>query len=813
MTTMTAPEDLLRRLAPQVLGALVRRFGRFDACEDAVQEALLAAAVQWTDQGVPENPRGWLITVASRRLTDQLRSETARRRREGTAAALEPEHLQVPGADEERSPDRDDTLTLLFLCCHPALSPASQVALTLRAVGGLTTAEIARAFLVPETTMGQRISRAKQRIKASDIPFAMPPEHERTERLAAVLHVLYLVFNEGYTTSTGPGLQRGELTAEAIRLARELRRFLPDDGEVAGLLALMLLTDARRPARTRPDGSLVPLQEQDRTTWDREAIAEGVALVTGALSRAPIGPYQLQAAIAAVHDEAARAEDTDWPQIVALYELLERLSPNPMVTLNHAVAVAMVRGPRAGLELLASLDGDERLARHHRLAAVRAHLLEMAGDHAAARTSYRTAARRTTSLPEQRYLEARAARLADMTAADLAERSGASVEYLRRLIEAGIISGGGSDRPFAVPDIQRVRLARELDRSGIPLEAIGRAVESGHLSFSFVEAIFPDPPALGPKTVRDAAAELGLPLETVTRLYAMWGLARPEPDEPIREDDAAVFAEWAAILPPRSLTQDVFVHGARLFGEAARRVADFAFDVSRAYVEAPMLASGMRLQQVMDATGAFSQAATASLQRQLAWLVQRQLEHHTTQFVFEYVETAIEEAGGAPARAASPPAMAFVDLTGYTALTEELGDEAAAERATLLASVVQEVAHAGGGRVMKLLGDGAMFYFEDPGAAVLSGLELVERVDGSDLPPARVGIAAGPVVFREGDCFGRTVNVAARVADRARPRQVLVTAGVVSVSDPARVTFRDVGMVALRGISEPMPLSIAARVR
>ena len=414
MRTDARIEGLLRELAPRVLGALVRRYGRFDACEDAVQEAMLAAAIQWPDQGLPENPRGWLITVASRRLTDQWRSEGARRRREETTAALVPaDEFVAPAPDDELPQDHDDTLTLLFLCCHPALSPASQVALTLRAVGGLTTAQIARAFLVPEATMAQRISRAKQRIKASGIPFRMPPEPERADRLRVVLHVLYLIFNEGYTATSGPDLERSELTGEAIRLTRALHRLLPDDGEVAGLLALMLLTEARRPARTRPDGALVPLAEQDRGRWNQEFIREGVALVTDALSRAPLGPYQLQAAIAAVHDEAARADDTDWPQILALYELLERISPGPMVTLNRAVAVAMVRGPRAGLDLLETLNTDDRLAGHHRLDAVRAHLLEMAGDHVAARSSYRTAARRTTSLPERRYLEARAARLVE----------------------------------------------------------------------------------------------------------------------------------------------------------------------------------------------------------------------------------------------------------------------------------------------------------------------------------------------------------------------------------------------------------------
>jgi len=413
VSTQVRVEELLRGLAPQVLGVLVRRYRTFDACEDAVQEALLAAAVQWRARGVPESPRGWLITVASRRLADELRSDAARRRREDTAAALAPAREAVaPPPDEDSAPEQDDTLTLLLLCCHPALSPASQIALTLRAVGGLTTAEIARAFLVPEATMGQRISRAKQQIKAAGARFEMPAVSERTERLRAVLHVLYLIFNEGYTASSGPELQRAELTGEAIRLARAVHERALDDSEVAGLLALMLLTDARRAARTRPDGELVPLAEQDRRRWNADSIREGIALITAALARGPVGPYQLQAAIAAVHAEAARAEDTDWPQIVGLYRLLERVAPNPMVTLNHAVAVAMVDGPRAGLDLLATLDTDERMAKHHRLEAVRAHLLELAGDHAAARAGYRAAARRTTSLPERRYLEARAARLA-----------------------------------------------------------------------------------------------------------------------------------------------------------------------------------------------------------------------------------------------------------------------------------------------------------------------------------------------------------------------------------------------------------------
>jgi predicted RNA polymerase sigma factor len=414
VTTPQYIEGLLRELAPQVLGALVRRYGQFGDCEDAVQEALLAAALQWPDQGIPDNPRAWLITVGSRRLTDEIRGDSARRQREAkTAALLPPEALVAasPAEDLDLSSDQDDTLTLLFMCCHPALAPASQIALTLRAVGGLTTAQIARAFLVPEATMAQRISRAKQTIKSAGTRFSMPPDDEREDRLRAVLHVLYLVFNEGYTASSGPDLQRADLTTEAIRLARDIRRLLPDDGEVAGLLALMLLTDARRAARTGPDGTLVPLAEQDRRQWNQDLIREGVALVTQTLARAPLGPYQVQAAIAAVHDEAATAEETDWKQIAVLYEFLAGISPNPMIALNRAVAVAMVDGPNAGLDLLRALDSDARMAGHHRLEAVRAHLLEMAGDSVAAAASYLEAARRTTSTPERRYLESRAARL------------------------------------------------------------------------------------------------------------------------------------------------------------------------------------------------------------------------------------------------------------------------------------------------------------------------------------------------------------------------------------------------------------------
>jgi RNA polymerase sigma factor (sigma-70 family) len=400
---VTGVEGLLRGLAPQVLGHIARRYGSFDDAEDAVQEALLAAAIQWPHEGLPANPRAWLTAVAARRMNDRLRNDSARRRREELAAPRE------PAGDPPPLSDRDDSLTLLFLCCHPSLTPASAIPLTLRACGGLTTAEIASAFLVPGPTMAQRISRAKQRIKSSGVPFAMPTGEAWADRLRSVLHVLYLMFNEGYTASAGALVARSELSAEAIRLTRLLYAALPDDPEVGGLLALMLLTEARRPARTGPDGELVPLAEQDRSSWDHARIAEGLAILTRALPSDAVGEYQVQAAIAAVHDEAPTAADTDWPQILALYQLLERMTDNPIITLNRAVAVAMVEGPSAGL---AELDGlDEQLAGHHRLDAVRAHLLEMRGDHDAAISHYRSAAGRTTSLVERDYLTTRAVRL------------------------------------------------------------------------------------------------------------------------------------------------------------------------------------------------------------------------------------------------------------------------------------------------------------------------------------------------------------------------------------------------------------------
>ncbi len=404
-----ASEHLLRELAPQVLGVVARRFRDFSSAEDAVQEALLAAFRQWPAEGVPENPRAWLIHVASRRMTDSVRSETARRQRE--AALTTEEEPAIEPAEMETEMDPEDTLVLLFMCCHPALSTSSAIALTLRAVGGLTTAEIANAFLVPEATMAQRISRAKQSIKSSKVAFRLPAPPERLMRLPAVLHVLYLIFSEGYASSIGAQLQRLDLAREAIRLTRSARALLPDDAEIAGLLALMLLTDARRAARTGPHEELIPLDKQNRSSWDRVEIAEGTELLTLALSKGAVGLYQLQAAIAAVHDEAARAEDTDWPQILALYELLLRVAPSPMVTLNHAIAVAMVHGPERGLERLKALDTDERMAGHYRLDAVRGHLFEMLGDFERAARHYRAAAARTTSLPEQNYLMTQAARI------------------------------------------------------------------------------------------------------------------------------------------------------------------------------------------------------------------------------------------------------------------------------------------------------------------------------------------------------------------------------------------------------------------
>ncbi|HKD98084.1 MAG TPA: sigma-70 family RNA polymerase sigma factor [Micromonosporaceae bacterium] len=403
MTGQTGLGDLLRPLAPQVLGVLARRFGDFDAAEDAVQEALLTAAIRWPVDGIPDNPRAWLVQAATRKLIDEGRRDQARRRREVLATRREP-----PPADPEQT-GRDDELALLFLCCHPSLTQASAIALTLRAVGGLTTAEVAAAFLVPEPTMAQRISRAKQRVRAAGGRFVMPTGDDFAERLRAVLRVLYLIFNEGYAATSGDDLQRVELSGEAIRLTRVVNRLLPDDPEVAGLLALMLLSDARRAARADEAGDIVPLAEQDRTLWDRALIAEGTVVLDRAVAQGSVGEYQLQAAIAALHDRAGRFEDTDWPQILALYGLLERMTGSPVVAVNRAIAAAMVHGPEHGLKLLESPDA--RLVGHYRLEAVRAHLHEMAGDRDAAIACYRAAARGTTSMPERRYLTRQAARL------------------------------------------------------------------------------------------------------------------------------------------------------------------------------------------------------------------------------------------------------------------------------------------------------------------------------------------------------------------------------------------------------------------
>lgn len=382
-----------------------------------MQEALLAAATRWPTDGVPDDPRAWLVTTANRRYLDTLRSDSARRTRERRVSG-EP----APGAATQE----DDSLVVLFLCCHPALRPASAIALALRAVGGLTTAEIARAYGVPEATMAQRISRAKKQVVLSGRPFALPMGDERDERLRSVLHVLYLMFNEGYTARTGDTLVRADLCDEAVRLARMVVAAFPDEAEAAGLLALMLLLDARRPARTDAAGNLLPLPAQDRTRWDTSAVAEGLALVDRLLTRGAVGEYQLQAAIAAEHDRAPTADATDWPRIAALYALLEDLTGSLVVTLNRAVAVAMVDGPHAGLAVLDRVQeavpddeqhDDERrrptafAGDPHRLPTLRAHLLEQTGDTAGALREYRRAHAVVTNLAERRHLAAQIARL------------------------------------------------------------------------------------------------------------------------------------------------------------------------------------------------------------------------------------------------------------------------------------------------------------------------------------------------------------------------------------------------------------------
>ncbi|HEU5208896.1 MAG TPA: DUF6596 domain-containing protein [Longimicrobiales bacterium] len=409
--TITGETDrVLRDAAPQVLAAIARRHADFAAAEDAVQEALIAASQQWPAHGIPSNPQGWLYRVAFRRLTDHVRAEFARRNRENAIAVdAWADWAFVPPHDVDVAATHDDSLTLLFMCCHPSLTPTSAIALTLRAVGGLTTAEIASAFLVPEATMAQRISRAKQTIRSSGEPFRMPVATERGERLCAVMQVIYLVFNEGYATSAGPSLQRVDLAEEAIRLGRMLHSLVPDEPEVSGLLALMLLTDARRRARTGPHGELVPLDEQDRTLWNADAIREGTALVEHAFRQSAVGPYQLQAAIAALHDAAPSFAETDWPQILALYQLLERMTGNPVVTLNRAIATAMVHGPGRGLAIIDDLREGPRLRGNHRLDAVQGHLYEMLGDTSRAAEHYAAAAQLTKSIPERDYLQRKAA--------------------------------------------------------------------------------------------------------------------------------------------------------------------------------------------------------------------------------------------------------------------------------------------------------------------------------------------------------------------------------------------------------------------
>jgi RNA polymerase sigma factor (sigma-70 family) len=404
-------EDLLRRLTPQVLGALVRRYGHFDLAEDATQEALLAASVQWPREGLPDNPKGWLVAVATRRLTDLLRADQARRRREDAVAQRVLAETGSPLVSEGNPTEWDDTLVLFFMCCHPSLSAPSQIGLTLRVLGGLNTSEIARALLASEDTVTRRITRAKQTIKDSGVSFTLPSPDRLANRLSSVLRVLYLIFNEGYSATSGTELVRLDLAEEAIRLSRMLHLALPDDNEVTGLLALMVLVHARHSARSASDGSLIPMAEQDRSLWDRMAIDEGIALISAALPRGPTGPYQLQAAIAAIHDEAESTDATDWAQIVALYTLLLRMEENPIVALNHAVAVAMANGPLAGLELLDRLEADSRINADRRFHAVRAHLLEKNGDGDLALDAYQEASRRATNLQQQRYLNRQIARL------------------------------------------------------------------------------------------------------------------------------------------------------------------------------------------------------------------------------------------------------------------------------------------------------------------------------------------------------------------------------------------------------------------
>jgi RNA polymerase sigma factor (sigma-70 family) len=418
------PEDVFRAESGRVLGALMRRFGDLDLAEDAYQDACLSALETWPRDGIPHNPGAWLTTASRNKALDRLRREQQRLGRETESLGLRLDRPAEPTAppsdqladlgDPTTVLDDDDQLRLLFLCCHPALGEQAQVALTLRTVGGLTTVEIARAFLVPESTMAQRIVRAKRKIVGAGIPFRLPEGTELGERTAAVLHVVYLVFNEGYAASEvtdDAPLVRVDLCEEALRLSALLHRLLPDDAEVMGLAALLMLHDARRATRTDDAGRLVPLAEQDRGRWDRERIRLAVAMVERALRTGPVGPYQIEASIAALHAEAPTYETTDWPQIVALYGLLEQALPGPMVRLNRAVALAMVDGPDAGLAVVDEIADGGELADHHRLHAVRAHLLENAGRADEAMAEYDRAAVLTTSAPERNYLRMRRDRL------------------------------------------------------------------------------------------------------------------------------------------------------------------------------------------------------------------------------------------------------------------------------------------------------------------------------------------------------------------------------------------------------------------
>ncbi len=400
--------EVWRRESPHVLAALLRRYGDLGDCEDAAQEAAEAAAAQWPAEGMPDNTRAWLIRVASRKLIDRFRSDRARADRETSVGMARPADVELaPPADQAPVTEGDDTLRLILLCCHPSLSRPSQVALTLQAMGGLSTDQVAAAYLVPARTMAQRLTRARATLRDAGAEFELPSADELPERIAAVLDVCHLMFNEGYTRSGGAELLDVGLTSEAIRLTRQLHRALPDHDEVAGALALMLLTESRSAARVDGAGDLIPLDRQDRGLWDRALITEGVEIVQRILPRGPVGRFQLSAAIAAVQAEAPTAADVDWLEISLLYGMLDQVAPSPAVTLNRAVAVGMALGPDQGLAIVDGLLTDQAMQRHHRVHAVRAHLLELAGDPVAAMEAYLRAAQLTTSLPEQRYLNRR----------------------------------------------------------------------------------------------------------------------------------------------------------------------------------------------------------------------------------------------------------------------------------------------------------------------------------------------------------------------------------------------------------------------